>query len=284
MKISKEYKPIRMTNMKTNKMTIIIIVSLALTIFSFYSCKRSAVEEPSPLGPSSYAILLHLNASPNVLFAGLTTRQMTTITATLKKYDGTPIAGKTLFFETINSTGTRVDLGYFEGNMALQSKSTDSSGSVRINYYGPISEEISANATIYVKATVAWEGSQFIYEKAPLYVVRDADEISFTVEAIPSVIFAGDSNPTCEIRARLLIGGAPVQDYPVYYILEQQLGFFADGKRQTYALTNAEGIASMTYIGPTWVEITGTGTTITVNVVLTDTISERVTIQIIRQH
>jgi len=279
-----KYKPIRMTNMKTNKTTIIIIVSLALAISSFYSCKRSAVEEPSPLGPSSYAILLYLNASPNVLFAGLTTRQMTTITATLKKYDGTAVAGKTLFFETINAAGTRVDLGYFEGNMALQSKTTDSSGSARINYYGPLSEEISANATVYIRATVAWEGSQFIAETAPLYVVRDADEISFTAEAIPAVIYAGDSNPTSEIRAQLLIGGAPVQDYPVYFILQQDIGIFADGLKQTYALTNGDGIASITYIGPTWVEVSSSETTVTIKAVLTETVSKTVTIKIIRKH
>ncbi len=284
MKMPMEYKPKRMTNMKTNKTTIIIIVSLALAISSFYSCKRSAVEEPSPLGPSTFAILLHLNANPNVLFAGLTTRQMTTITATLKKYDGTAIAGKAIFFETINGAGTRVDLGYFEGNMALQSKSTDSSGAVRINYYGPLSEEISANTTLYVRATVAWEGSQFIYETAPLYVVRDADQISFTVEAIPAVIYAGDSNPTSEIRARVLIGGAPVEDYPVYFILEGDIGIFADGLRHTYALTNGEGIASITYIGPTWVEISSNEVTVTIKAVLTQTVSETVTIKIIRKH
>ncbi len=269
--------------MKTTKTTI-IIVSLALGILSFFSCKRSAVEEPSPLGPSSFAILLRLNASPNVLFAGLTTRQMTTITATLKKYDGTAIAGKTIFFETINGAGTRVDLGYFEGNMALQSKSTNSSGSVSINYYGPLSEEISANTTLYIRATVAWEGSQFIYETAPLYVVRDADQISFTLQAIPSVIFAGDSNPTSEIRAQLLVGGAPVQDYPVYFILEQDIGIFADGLKQTYAQTDAQGIASITYIGPTWVEISSSEVTVTVKAVLTQTVSDTVSIKIIRKH
>lgn len=269
--------------MKTNKTTI-IIVSLALTISSFYSCKRSAVEEPSPLGPSSFAILLHLNANPNVLFAGLNTRQMTTITASLKKYDGTAIPGKTLFFETVNGTGARVDLGYFEGNMALQSKTTDSSGSARINYYAPLSEEITANATVYVRATVAWEGSQFIYETAPLYIVRDADQISFTVEAVPAVLYAGDSNPTSEIRAQLLIGGAPVQDYPVYFILQQDIGIFADGLKQTYALTNGDGIASITYIGPTWVEISSGEVTVTIKAVLTETVSDTVTIKIIRKH
>ncbi len=270
--------------MKTKKTVLISLVLLAFVFFGSSSCKRSAVEVPGPSGPSSFSILLRLNASPNVLFAGLNTRQMTTITATLKKYDGSAIAGKTLFFETIDSSGTRVDLGYFEGNQALQSKTTDSSGSARINYYGPLSEEILTNATIYVRATVAWEGSQFIYETAPLYIIRDADQISFLVEAIPSVIFAGDSSPTSEIRARLLMGGAPVQDYPVYFILESPIGVFSDGLRHTYALTDADGIASKTYIGPTWVEIASTEVTVPIKVVLTDTISQTVNLKIIRKH
>ncbi len=270
--------------MKTKKTVFISLVFLAFVFLSSESCKRSDVEIPGPSGPSSFAILLRLNASPNTLFAGLTTRQMTTITATLKKYDGTPIPGKTLFFETIDSSGNRIDLGYFEGYQALQSKTTDSSGSVRVNYYGPLSEEILTNATIYVRATAAWEGSQFIYEVAPLYIIRDADQISFVVEAIPPVIYAGDTNPTSEIRARVTMGGAPVQDYPVYFILESPIGIFSDGLRHTYALTNADGVASKTYIGPTWVEIAANEVTVSIKVVLTDTISETVSLKIIRKH
>lgn len=270
--------------MKTKKILFITWVLLAFIIFGSSSCKREDVQIPAPSGPSSFAVLLHLSANPNVLFAGLNSRQMTTIVATLKKYDGSPISEKTLFFETVDSAGTRVDLGYFEGNQALQSKTTDSSGSARISYYGPLSEEILANTTIYIRATVAWEGPQFIYETAPLYIVRDADQISFLVEAIPSVIFAGDTNPTSEIRARLLMGGAPVQDYPVYFILEQPIGIFSDGLRHTYALTNADGIASKTYIGPTWVEISTNEVTVPIKVVLSDTISETINLTIIRKH
>lgn len=269
--------------MRPRKSIFVYLVLLALIFCGSYSCKRNDVDIPSPSGPSSFAILLRLNANPNVLFAGLTTRQMTTITATLKKYDGSPIAGKTLFFETIDNSGMRVDLGYFEGYQALQSKTTDSSGSVRVNYYGPLSEEISANATIYVRATVAWEGAQFIWETAPLYIVRDADQISFVVEAVPPVIYAGDTNPTSEIRAQVLMGGVPLQDYPVYFILEQEIGVFDDGLRYTYALTNADGIASKTYIGPTWVQISANEVTVPIKVVLTDTIAQTINLKIIRK-
>jgi hypothetical protein len=272
----------KVTKMKKNTTLVLITLSLVLSVFILTTC-RKAVEEPSPLGPSTFSILLNINANPNVLFAGLTSRQMTSVTATLQKYNGTPLADKTIFFEVVDADGARLDLGYFEGNMALQSKNTDGSGTATVNYYGPLSGEITANGNIYIRGTVSWEGSQFVYETAPVYIIRSAaDEITLNVQAIPEVLYAGATPPQAEIRAQLLAGGAPVQDYPVYFILQQDVGRFADGKRNTFALTNTDGIASVTYLGPIYSDLPATGTTITIRVQVTQTIYEDVTIQVIR--
>jgi hypothetical protein len=267
--------------MKKNTTLVLITLSLVLSVFVFTTCKK-AVEEPSPLGPSTFSILLNLNANPNVLFAGLTSRQMTSVTATLQKYDGTPLSDRTIFFEVVDGNGARLDLGYFEGNMSLQSKNTDGSGTARVNYYGPLSQEIIANGNIYIKGTVSWEGSQFIYETAPIYIIRNADELTFKVEAIPDVLYAGLTAPQAEIRATLLAGGAPVKDYPVYFILEENLGRFADGTRATYAMTNADGVASITYVGPIFSELPSSTETVTIMAQVNQTVYEEVTIQIIR--
>ena len=49
--------------------TVITIISLLVLMVFTSSCKRNAVNDPSPFGPSTYAILLDMSASPNVLFA-----------------------------------------------------------------------------------------------------------------------------------------------------------------------------------------------------------------------
>jgi hypothetical protein len=270
--------------MKTHKTFVLLAIVLVFGVFTLNSCKRNAVEEPSPLGPSTFAIILNLNASPNVLFAGIQERQMSAVTATLKKYDGSALSNRTVFFEVVDSAGTRLDLGYFEGDMAIHSRSTDGNGTARVNYYGPLSEEVAANGMIYIRATVAYEGAQFLSDLTPVYVIRDADEITFDAEAIPDILYAGLTGQTAEIRAKVLVGGQPLKDYPVYFMVNksQDLGRFSDGKRNTYALTNAEGIASVTYLGPAFYEIL-TNTTVTIRVQATQDVYEDVTIQIIRQ-
>jgi hypothetical protein len=273
----------KVINMKTNKKPVLIAVSLALILFTFYSCKSKTVNEPSPLGPSSIATVITLNASPNVLFAGLLDRQSTEVTATLKRYDGAPLSDKTVFFEIIDTAGDRMDVGYFDGNMAMQSVVTDAGGTARTHYYGPLTEEIVDNGYVYIRATVAWDGSQFIADTAPLYIVRDSDEIVFKAEAIPDLIYAGETRAQSEIRALLTVGGAPTAGIPVYFVLSPDIGRFADGKRNTMVLTNEQGVASITYVGPLWVELPPTGATVNINVEVTQQLSEQLQIRIIRQ-
>ena len=273
----------KVTNMKTNKKIFLITVCLALLIFTFGSCKSDVVDTPSPLGPSSISVILDLTANPNVIFAGLLDRQTTEVTASLTRYDGSPLSDKTVFFEVVDSAGTRMDLGYFDGNLSMQTVATDSSGMARTHYYGPLTDEVTADGYLYIRATVAWEGSQFITDLAPLFVVRDSDQIAFTAQAIPDVLYAGDTRPTSEIRALLTVGGAPAAGVPVYFVLNDDLGRFADGKRNTTVLTNDQGVASLTYVGPLWVELPPSGATVDITVQVTQVLSKQLQIQIIRQ-
>ncbi len=268
--------------MKKNAKLVLIPLFLVLAVFALTTC-RSAVEEPDPTGPSTIAILLNINANPNVLFAGLTNRQMTSVTATLTTWDGHPLADRTVFFEVVDEQGTRLDLGYFEGNIAMQSKNTDGSGTVTVAYYGPLSGEIMASGSLYIRGTVSWEGSQFIAETAPVYIIRSAaDELTLIAQAIPDVLYAGQTRPHAEIRAQVMAGGAPVPDYPVYFVLEQRIGRFEDGSTSTYAMTNADGVASVTYVGPLYSDLPAAGATVTIKVQASQTTFETVTIQIIR--
>jgi hypothetical protein len=163
----------KVINMKTTKKILFITVSLALLVFTFDSCKKDIIDQPSPLGPSTIATILDLNINPNVIVAGQLDRQTVEITATLTRYDGTPISGRTVLFEVVNANGKRVDIGYFDGKLSLQTVATDANGTAQTQYYGPLKNEIRADLDLYIRATVAWEGSQFILDTTLLYVVRD---------------------------------------------------------------------------------------------------------------
>jgi hypothetical protein len=248
-----------------NKKTIITILALAALMIFSSSCNRNAVEEPSPFGPSTYAVLLNMSASPNVLFAG-GDREVTTITTTLKRYDGMAIAGKTVHLDIRDAFGTKVTLGYFEGNMSTTTQVTDQNGMVRVNYYGPFAQELLADFIVYINAVVAWEGEEFINEFAPVYIVRDAATMTFTVVADPNVLLATEARPPSQIKAYFnTADGIPVAGRKVFFTVYSFENYFTSGgvfegnKTLTYALTDDKGFASVTYYGPTKFEIGGDG-------------------------
>lgn len=155
--------------MKRNNRALVIAVSLALALFAFAACKSSTVTEPSPVGPSSVAVILSLTASPNAMFAGHYARETSTVTATLKKFDGIPLAGYNVLF-TIESA--RGSLGYFEDEMNSLNATTDADGSVQLTYYGPLYDELNRTMDVLIKAEVAWEGARYIWGSTPIHIVH----------------------------------------------------------------------------------------------------------------
>ena len=174
------------SQMKQKKYLFIFVILVFGLVFTS-SCKRNGIQEPSPFGPSTFSILLHLAAAPNVLFAG-NTREMTTVTATLKRYDGVALANTTVHFDIRDATGNKLNIGFFEGNEAVKTKVTDANGTTSVDYYGPFSHELGADTTVYVTAIVAWEGKEFINELTPIYIIRDAIDLTFTLIADPNVL------------------------------------------------------------------------------------------------
>jgi hypothetical protein len=161
--------------MKKDTKTFLIMVSLALLVFTFNSCQSDVVETPSPVGPSTIAVMLDVSASPNVIFATQKVRQEVQITASLKSFDGSPVSDRTVYFEINNSSGSILDLGYFDQNLSVQNVVTDAEGVARTTYYGPLKRELDHDRHVYIKGTVAWEGSQFIIDKATIWVILDTD-------------------------------------------------------------------------------------------------------------
>ena len=270
--------------MKTNKSAILITAFLGLALLASVSCKTDEVSPPAnPIGPSSIGVMMNVVASPNVILVGVKQRQVTNIMATLKKYDGTGQSGRTVLFEIVDASLNRLDVGYFEGNASVFTRTTDSGGNAHVNYYGPLSGEIAADASVYIRASVAWEGSQFINDTAEIFLVRDSDELSLTAKAIPDVLYAGDSGGASVIQATVLSGGQPAKNFPVYFLVNMNLGKFADGKLSTVANTNDQGVATMTYIGPTAAEMSHSSETVPIIVQVSEQLGVQVNVLIVTQ-
>ncbi len=270
--------------MKTNKSVVLITALLSLALLASVSCKRDAVSQPStPVGPSSIGVMMNLEASPNVILVGLQQRQVTNVMATLKKYDGTGQSGRTILFEIVDASLNRIDVGHFEGNASVFTRTTDSGGNAHVDYYGPLSGEITADTSVYIRASAAWEGSQFINDTAQLFLVRDSDELSLTAKAIPDVLYAGSTGGTSVIQATVLSGGQPAKNFPVYFLINLNLGRFADGQLFTTRNTNDQGVATMTYIGPTADEMSFSSDTVPIIVQVSEQLGVTLNVLIIRQ-
>jgi len=239
------------------KKTLILIIGLSFLLAITSSCKRSAVEEPSPVGPSTLAVLLKLTTSTNVLFAGLN-RQTANITAVLQKYDGTPLSGRTIYFEIRDAQGLSVYYGFFNGKDSSASAVTNSSGEASVVYYGPLAQELTSNEQIYIYAIVAGSGKEYIVEKIPIYLIRDLIELTLNAYANPNVLWCTSSHPESIITAEVkLINGIPIYGIPIHIKIITGRGEFENGKRKISTATDSNGRAQVTYIGPTKSELPG---------------------------
>ena len=230
------------------------IFLLALSLFLFTSCAKKKVDAPSPLGPAGYAISLNVTAQSNVIFAGSTARDSTTVTARLMKFDGTPQSGRTIYFEITDANGIKsLDfLGYFEGHQAVASRVTDGSGTATVTYYGPKAAEVVNNGYMYITANIVWEGAENITEWAPVYVVRDFTDLIFNVKVDPNVLWCSNQRPESTITVFYAIpDGTPIVGRKIFFEIMSGLGNFSDGKIKTFKETNANGYATMIYRGPT---------------------------------
>jgi DNA/RNA endonuclease YhcR with UshA esterase domain len=248
--------------------TALLITILSLAIFT--SCTRSDFDHPGPTGPSSLAVILNLSASPNVLYAG-TTGGTTTITATLKKYDGVPFANKTVHFEVVYADGTRAYIGSLDNQQSVTTKTTNSNGNIFLTYKGPTEQELidlnldtAEDFKIYIYAYAAWEGKEIIAELAPIIILKETGStpIILDLSASPNVIYAGAARETSIITANLrLANGVPLADTDIHFEVISEdgtrstIGFLEGQKSIVTRTTNANGTITLAYSGPTEQEL-----------------------------
>ncbi len=244
--------------MKLDKRTIMAL-SLTVLMIAFFGCKRDQVGLPGPTGPSTLATILKLSVSPNVIAAGLNARQTVGITANLSKFDGAPVPGTTIHFDLRDAFGGKVYLGFLDGSQTVVSKTTDGSGSVSVTYHGPFVSELNlAAAQIYIYAYVGWEGKETISELCPIWIIGDVfeTELAFEMQAIPNVLWCTSERPTSTIRGIFTYqNGVPIVGRRVYFKILSGKGLFEDGFNKTFAVTDANGVAEVKYVGPTRDEI-----------------------------
>jgi hypothetical protein len=152
-----------------------------------------------------------------------------------------------------------------------------------VYYYGPLSDEIPSDGSVYIRGTAAWDGSQFINDTAQIFLVRDSNELSLTAKAVPDVLYAGGTAGTSVIQATVFSGGQPAKNLPVYFVLSMNLGKFSDGNVSTTSNTNDQGVATMTYVGPTAAEMPGSSETVPIIVQISEDLGVQVKILIIKQ-
>lgn len=262
-----------MGKMKLKNKTV-IIASLFLCLGIVTSCTPKAVEEPSPVGPSTYSVLLNVTSTSNVIFAG-SERETTTIHAQLVKFNGLPLSDRTIHFDVRDESGIKTNVGFFDGNQSVKQVTTDQDGNVTVTYHGPLSYELSTDATVYIYAIAAWEGKDFITESVPLFINRDVTRIKLDLFATPDVLYATSEYPECEIKAiARLANGVPLAGRKIFFSVLSGVGNFEDGTRNTYAETNADGTAVITFVGPKNTQLSWNVTTIVRAQIETSTIDD----------
>ncbi|NOR13034.1 MAG: hypothetical protein GQ545_07245 [Candidatus Aminicenantes bacterium] len=256
----------------------ILILLLALSIVSFYSC-RNKVDQPSPTGPSTFSILMIASASPNVLIARATgVRDTSNITVTLTTFKGVPLANETIIFDVYDTNvGKLENFGYFEGNESVVVKNTDSNGRVTVKYYGPVFEEIvyywenipgvtpppTSNdtrplllppETVYIRASLAWQGKEMISELTHIQIVSDLDK-QIRLQAAPNVLWitsGSQKSRQSTLTATVAdLKGAPVKGEKIWLEIETGPGEFKqNGQRRISGKTDENGEVFVTYLAP----------------------------------
>jgi hypothetical protein len=244
------------------KKLLIFTTALAL-VLGVTACKRHDVDQPSPVGPSTLATVLKVSANPNVITAG-SQHAGTTISVSLRRFDGTPIVGRTVTFEICDSFGNPVDIGYFEGHENVLSRQTDGSGNISLTYFGPLNSDIAASTIVNIWATAAAEGDETIQDFTPINIILDAvtTDILLEVIATPNIISAGTDREHSVIAAYVRrVDGLPLAGRTVYFEINDDsdvrshIGYFKEENPVASAVTNSSGRAAVTYYGPLKSEI-----------------------------
>ena len=148
--------------------TAAILMVLGIVLLAASGCERTAVREPSPLGPSTIHLTFTLSASPNILYAGL--QRPTAQVRVVIKDGNNPVAGAVVYFTVVGT------LGFFSDYTQRTFVASNEFGAASVTLLGPLQSEITADGTITVRAQMKTDSPQSIFKDVEIQVLRAPDQ------------------------------------------------------------------------------------------------------------
>ena len=143
--------------------TIGLTILLAAGLAFGPACKREALSEPGPVGPSTIYQTFTLSVSTDVILAG-TTRIPVEVKAVVKQGNA-PVKGDIVFF-TITS-----GVGYFSDFTTRVAVATNENGVASVTYLGPLKSEIVSDVTTYIRAQLQTDQVEPIYKDIWIHIL-----------------------------------------------------------------------------------------------------------------
>jgi hypothetical protein len=140
------------------------LLGIAALLVLASACTRSEIGIESPAGPSTLSLTFALEANPNVLLA-TTERPSAVIKGTVRR-NGEPAVNVPVYFTVLSGPGEFDE--YLTRAMAL----TDSTGTARVTYYGPSSDELFADTTVLIKGQPETSGSDYVHKTIEVRVLK----------------------------------------------------------------------------------------------------------------
>lgn len=149
------------------KRVTLFIVCLGIVVLLSPACKRDALKEPSPVGPSTITLTFTLTANPNVVYA--TTRRPTSEIRVIIKDGNSPVKDAVVYF-TIRSGP-----GYFYDYTQRVVIISNENGVASVVYLGPLKSEIAADQVVVIRAQLETISPNEIYKDIEIRVLRAPD-------------------------------------------------------------------------------------------------------------
>ncbi len=109
-------------------------------------CGLKSVDVPPVSGPSELGLSLKLTANPDILYADGTSQASITVEA--RGPDGQLLAGRDIFFDIADESGSFAAIGSLNTNRVA----TGSNGAAQVTYTAPARTDITANTFVSVVA------------------------------------------------------------------------------------------------------------------------------------
>jgi hypothetical protein len=140
------------------------LLGIAALLALAAACTRDGLDIESPTGPSTLSLTFTLEAHPNVILA--TDERPAAVIKAIVRRNSEPLANCAVYFTVLSGPGEFED--YVTRTMAL----TDSSGTARVTYLGPSSDEMSADTTVVIKGQPETSSPDYVYKTVEVRVLK----------------------------------------------------------------------------------------------------------------